>query len=51
MLVMASMTAGFLSVVRFVLEDWREHRHPESLFPEKSTRPRQARSRAGDQVS
>jgi hypothetical protein len=34
--VMASMTAGFLSVVRFVLEDWREHRHPESLFPEKS---------------
>jgi hypothetical protein len=32
MSVMVSMTAGFWSVVRFVLEDWPKQTHPESLF-------------------
>lgn len=36
MSVMASIIAG-LSVVRFVLEDWREQTYFESLFPEKSS--------------
>lgn len=31
--VMASMTAGFLSVVRFVLEDWREQTQSRVYFP------------------